>query len=427
LPFSDLPLSPALLAAIAELGHSEPFAVQTEAIPPILAGRDLVARAKTGSGKTLAFAAPILDRLGPLQSRRGSTIACLVLVPTRELAIQVAEVFADLARRAKRSFVVRAVHGGPSINPQMLALRGGADVLVATPGRLLDLASKNAVRLGSLEILVLDEADKMLDLGFSEELEAVLALLPKQRQTLLFSATLTGELETIAAAALHEPARIAVDLPGEAAVPGQKTTLPGATLPAPAVAASEAEAAAAPATGADARDLPKAGDIVELAYFVAQETKGPLLRRLITEARADGSLAAEGEAAGKGFDRVLVFASSTRRADNVARKLGNNGILAATFHGGLSQAARSASLADFRSGAIRVLVASDLASRGLDIEGLPCVVNYELPRSPLDYVHRIGRTGRAGASGVALTIVGPGEEAMFRLVEKRLGRRIARA
>jgi superfamily II DNA/RNA helicase len=381
LPFVDMQLSPELLRAVAELGYTEPFSIQSKAIPPILAGRDLCARAKTGSGKTLAYALPILERLGSSASQGGSSVSALVLVPTRELAAQVGKVFVDLVRGSRHPCVVRVVHGGTSINTQMLALRGGADVLVATPGRLLDLAFKNAARLGAVRFLVLDEADKMLDLGFSEELAAVLALLPERRQSLLFSATLSEKLEDVEAACLRDPERIWVDgIGGETAAP------PGA--------------------------IASQSGIEELVYAVPNEGKGPLLRRLISAG---------------GYARVLVFASSTRRADNVSRKLNGNGIVASPFHGDLSQGARSKALADFRSGALRVLVASDLASRGLDIEGLPCVVNYELPRSPLDYVHRIGRTGRAGERGLAITLVSSDEEAMLRLIEKRIGRRLPRA
>jgi superfamily II DNA/RNA helicase len=416
LPFSDLPLSPDLLRALAGLGLSEPFPIQSAAIPPILAGRDLCARAATGSGKTLAFALPIVELLCRGGPRGGSSVSALVLVPTRELADQVGGVFGELARSLRRPFAVRVAHGGTSINPQMLALRGGADLLVATPGRLLDLAAKNAARLGSVRFLVLDEADKMLDLGFSEELAAVLALLPAGRQTLLFSATLSERLEDVAAAALRDPERISVD--------GACGAAPGGQGAAPS-AAESAVLGATPGAMPGPEALP-AGKIAELVYLVARDDKGPLLRRLIAEGPSDGRLVTAGAsgAAGSGYGRVLVFASSNRRADNVSRKLNNNGIAAAPFHGDLSQGARTKALADFRAGKLRVLVASDLASRGLDIEGLPCVVNYELPRAPLDYVHRIGRTGRAGGSGLAISLVCPEEEAQLRLIEKRIGRRL---
>jgi ATP-dependent RNA helicase RhlE len=398
LPFSDLKLSSELLRAIGELGYAEPFPIQSEAIPCILAGRDLCARSRTGSGKTLAFALPLIERLVAAGSGRGNSVSALVLVPTRELAAQVGGVFTDLVRamrcatrRATRCpLVVRVVHGGSSINAQMLSLRGGADVLVATPGRLFDLASKNAARLGSVRYLVLDEADKMLDLGFSDELASVLALLPAGRQTLLFSATISGRLGDIEAAALRDPLRIAMDDSGGEAAVGTATP---------------------------------EGGIAELVYLVAPEGKGPLLRRIIAEGPPEsGSV----HASPGGFERILVFASSTRRADNVSRKLNNNGIAASPFHGDLSQGARTKTLADFRAGGIRVLVASDLASRGLDIEGLPCIVNYELPRSPLDYIHRIGRTGRAGGSGLAVSLVSPDEEDQLCLIEKRIGRKLPR-
>ncbi len=440
LPFSDLPLSSGIRRAIAGLGAAEPFPVQAAAIPLVLAGRDLAVSAKTGSGKTLAFAAPILDRLALAPARKGGLVRALVLVPSRELAAQVGAVFIGLCRGAGLSLAVRVAHGGTSINPQMLALRGGADVLVATPGRLLDLAKRNAARLGAVEYLVLDEADKMLDLGFRDELGSILALLPARRQTLLFSATLSGGVEGVAASALRNPVRLALDLPSreEPAASGGSEGQGGAALSgvAQSIAALDGETpsgalpdgattgAAAPSDGdgssGEARGAESGGlaatlpdGIEERVYLVGGEEKGPFLRRLLS--------------GGPGFEKVLVFASSTRRADNVARKLLNNGVAAAAFHGDLSQGAREKALAAFRRGEIRVLVASDLASRGLDIEGLPCVVNYELPRSPLDYVHRVGRTGRAGARGLAVSLVSPEEEAQLRLIEKRLGRKLPRA
>ena len=427
LPFSDLPLSSGLRRAITGLGAVEPFPVQAAAIPLVLAGRDLAVSAKTGSGKTLAFAAPILDRLALAPARKGGLVRALVLVPSRELAAQVGAVFIGLCRGAGLSFAVRVAHGGTSINPQMLALRGGADVLVATPGRLLDLAKRNAARLGAVEYLVLDEADKMLDQGFRDELGSILALLPAKRQTLLFSATLVGGIEAVAAAALRNPARLALDLPAreepadaggsegqDGAAPSgvaQSVAALGGATPSGAVPDGATTGAAREGETGDAATLPDG--IEERVYLVGGEEKGPFLRRLLS--------------GGPGFERVLVFASSTRRADNVARKLLNNGVAAAAFHGDLSQGAREKALAAFRRGEVRVLVASDLASRGLDIEGLPCVVNYELPRSPLDYVHRVGRTGRAGARGLAVSLVSPEEEAQLRLIEKRLGRRLPRA
>ncbi|HUX38121.1 MAG TPA: DEAD/DEAH box helicase [Rectinemataceae bacterium] len=415
MPFSDYSLSVELLKSLEKMGCLEAFPVQTAVIPRVLEGRDLSVCAPTGSGKTLAFAAPLVELLGrgPSRGKEGGLgrgagrgagpILSLVLVPTRELALQVATVFHALSRGSARNLVVRAVHGGGSINPDMLSLRGGADVLVATPGRLIDLASRKAARLEALRYLVLDEADRMLGLGFREELDAILALLPSDRQTLLFSATLEGEIEAINRAALRNGENIVV----QAAL---------STPPQPRLQGLPSEVGAGtgfaqgPAPGEESRND---GGIVEILHRVAEGEKGPFLRRLI-----DGH---------PDFDRILVFASSTRRVDNVTRKLLNNGYAAAAFHGGLSQAARVASLEAFRRGRLRILVASDLASRGLDITGLPCVINYELPRQPLDYVHRIGRTGRAGAPGLAISLVGPEDEEKLRLIERRIGRKLPSA
>lgn len=369
--FSELGLSPAIVAALASLDIKEARPVQAMAIPPALAGRDLLVLSPTGSGKTIAFAAPLLEALasrpGEDPGRGGSGIGALVLVPTRELAVQVASVFEAIAEGLARKPRIRVVHGGVSINPQMLALRGGADVLVATPGRLLDLACHNAARLGDLRFLVLDEADRILDEGFRVELAEVLFLLPASRQTLLFSATFSGAAAEVLGPVLKDPLRLGEEAP------------------------------------------PHGGAVRHEAYAVAADDKGPFLRALIAE---------------HDWKRVLVFASSNRRVDNVTRKLNNNGIPALALHGDLSQAARSAGLEDFREGAIRVLVASDLASRGLDIMGLPCVINYEFPRSPLDYIHRAGRTGRIDAEGLVLSLVAPEDEAMLKVIEKKSKLRI---
>jgi len=415
-PFSDLPLSKDLLGALAAMDCLEPFPVQSAVIPRVLAGLDLSVSAPTGSGKTLAFALPLVELMVRASSlgreedrgqgergsaRGGASIRSLVLVPTRELALQVASVFRGLESDKGFRFRLRVVHGGTSINPDMLSLRGGADILVATPGRLLDLASKNALRLGSLRHLVLDEADRMLGLGFRDELAAILALLPEDRQTLLFSATLDGETAEVAKVALRGGERVIIEA-GVPSVAGPK----GDSPPGGSGGGVGKGASPSPATSQET-------GIIEIIHRVARDEKGPFLRRLI-----EGS---------PGFDRILVFASSTRRADNVTRKLLNNGISATAFHGDLSQAARVAALDSFRKGRVRILVASDLASRGLDIEGMPCVINYELPRQPLDYVHRIGRTGRAGAPGLAISLVSPEEEELLRLIERRIGRKLPRA
>ena len=368
MPFSHLSLGPGLERAFAALGYTGPFPVQEQAIPTVLKGQDLVVQAQTGSGKTVTFLAPLLHRLteGPSGRTTGTTPRALVLVPTRELAMQVRDRAAELVKHLPLGLKVRAVFGGVSANPQMLALRGGADLVIATPGRLLDLVRQNALSLGGLQHLVLDEADKLLELGFREEMEAILHLLPPHRQTLLFSATMNTAVQDVIRLFLKDPQTIQVEA-------GPELTL----------------------------------SIEEKAYLVAQEAKGPFLREILTR---------------EAWAQVLVFVASGRRADNVVRKLGNNGIRALSLHGDKSQSARTDALQQFRNGGLRVLVATDLISRGIDVNGLACVINYDLPRSPKDYVHRIGRTGRAGLSGIAISLVGPDEEPHLALIEKKVGR-----
>jgi ATP-dependent RNA helicase RhlE len=368
MPFTTFGLCAGLRQALEAGGYLELMGIQGQALPPALAGRDVVAVAPTGSGKTVAFALPVLQRLTEAPAPERGPVRALVLVPTRELAAQVAEVFVQLGRFLPVPARIRAVFGGVSCNPQMMALRGGAEVLVATPGRLLDLAGRNAVRLSQVEILVLDEADRMLDLGFREQLERLLELLPARRQNLLFSATRSQAAGGLLRPMLRDPSEL-----GE----------PGREQPPEAIA--------------------------QRVYLVDQAQKGPLLRFLIQRG---------------GWDQVLVFVASHRRADTVVRKLQNHGIHAEAMHGDLSQGARTGALAGFRAGGTRVLVATDLAARGLDLEQLPCVINYELPRSPNDYLHRVGRTGRAGAAGLALSLVAPEEVQHMRLIEKRMGQRL---
>ena len=367
MPFKAFGLSESLLRALEARGYAAPFPIQTQALPPALAGRDLDAVAPTGSGKTAAFVLPVLQRLGR-QALPERPVRALILVPTRELASQVGQAVQQFGQFLPERLKGRVVHGGVAINPQMMALRGGADVLVATPGRLLDLVSKNAVRLNQVEILVLDEADRMLDLGFRDELERILVQLPTGRQTLLFSATRDPLLDALVRPLLRDPVVL----------------------------------------GAQAAEVPPDA-VQQRSYLVAKEKKGPLLRHLIQKG---------------GWERVLVFVASHWTADNVARKLNNNGITAEALHGDKTQGARTGALSGFRASACQVLVATDLASRGLDIEHLPCVINYELPRSPNDYIHRVGRTGRAGMPGLAISLVAPEEQAHLNLIEKRLGRRI---
>ena len=358
--FSALGLSRALIEAS---GFSDPTSIQTAVIPPVLEGRDVLGIAKTGSGKTAGYVLPILQALENkvLPGHREPSV--LMLVPTRELADQVNHVVQKCLTGLDSRLRCRAVFGGVAINPQMQAL-GKVDLLVATPGRLLDLVRKNAVRLSEISILVLDEADKMLNLGFKEEIDGILSLLPRKRQTLLFSATASPVL----ADQLHQPVVIEI-----------------------------------------ADDESEKVLIHQLAYAVTEERKGPFLRYLIKQDKSR---------------QVLVFVSSTLTADRVLNKLSKNGIPAAIIHSRMSQGARRESLEDFKMGNSRVLVATDLLSRGIDIQGLPCVINYELPRSPKDYVHRIGRTGRADSPGEAISLITPEERHHFKIIQKKMGKRI---
>jgi ATP-dependent RNA helicase RhlE len=368
--FSSLGLSADLLRVVSERNYLEPTPIQKAAIPAILEGRDVWACAQTGSGKTAAFALPVLqqtlryDRDTPLRVRT------LILVPTRELAAQVGESIRLYARYLPRPAKTIIVFGGLSINPQMMALRGGADIVVATPGRLLDLVDHNALRLADVTTLVLDEADRLLDLGFTDELVRVLEQLPPRRQNLLFSATFPPAVHRFAERLLHDPIRI--DVPS--------TT---ATRPA----------------------------ILQRSIQIDPARRTQLLRHLIIE---------------QGWTRILVFVSTQYSTEHIAKKLRRAGIPAAAFHGKLSQGARTKALADFKAGRVGVLIATDVAARGIDIAQLPAVVNYDLPRSTADYTHRIGRTGRAGESGVAVSFVTASAEAHFRLIEKRHGIRLTR-
>ena len=363
MPFSALGLSPELARAAGELGFSTPTLIQAQAIPAILRGADLLGSAQTGSGKTAAFGLPLLQLLQQGRSQTPRRVRALVLVPTRELAAQVGEVLRSLGQHLPLPLRVAVVFGGVSINPQMMGLRGGADVVVATPGRLLDLLDHNALKLASVELLVLDEADRLLDLGFADELQRLLALLPARRQTLLFSATFPPDVQTLAQSLLHEPVRVEV-----AATPD--------TTPA----------------------------ILQRVIQVDADKRTQLLRHLLQE---------------NGWDRVLVFVATRYAAEHVAWKLHRSGVFATPFHGDLSQGKRAEVLAQFKNEQWDVVVTTDLAARGIDIVQLPVVVNYDLPRSAVDYVHRIGRTGRAGESGLAVSFVSADTEAHFRLIEKR--------
>ena len=372
--FTELGLQAPLARAAAAAGWATPRGLQGAAIPAVLAGRDVLGQAPTGSGKTGAFLLPLLQRLlstAHLAQEQPRRLRVLVLAPTRELAVQTAAAAQALAPQLKTVVVV----GGLSINPQMMALRGGAHLLVATPGRLLDLTRQNAVRLADLQTVVLDEADRLLDAGFADETRRVLALLPPQRQTLLFSATLPADVLALADAVQHNALKL---------------------------------------HDANAADAATPPDIEQRAIAVDTPRRTALLRQLLRT---------------QAWPRVLVFVGTQHSAEHVADKLRQQGISAAPLHGELSQGRRSQVLADFAAGKLAVLVATDLASRGIDIVDLPAVVNYDLPRSAVDHTHRIGRTGRAGLSGVAVSFIcadAPGSEAHFRLIEKRQGQRVPR-
>ena len=368
--FSELGLCPELLQAVAEANYSIPTPVQSASIPPILSARDVQACAQTGSGKTAAFALPMLQRLKNRERASDRRVSGLVLVPTRELAMQVSESFRSLGRRLPWPVKVVTAIGGVSPNPQMMALRGGADIVVGTPGRLLDLVDHNAVRLSEVSTLVLDEADRLLDEGFADEVTRVLALLPDDRQNLLFSATFPPAVRSLADLLLRDPVR--VDF-------GAVTTSPP--------------------------------DIQQRSIAVDPERRTQLLRYLIQH---------------HGWERTLVFVATKYATEHVALKLERLDFAARALHGDLSQGARTRALADFKAGRVRILLATDVAARGIDVLDLAAVVNFDLPRSAADYVHRIGRTGRAGARGVAVSFVGAATEAHFRLIEKRHGFRLER-
>jgi superfamily II DNA/RNA helicase len=363
LTFAGLGLNAALQRGLADMGLARPTPIQQQAMAAVLQGRDVWAAAPTGSGKTLAYALPLVQQraVRPAQGGYRRPVRALVLVPTRELAVQVGEVITRLAYPL--NLRVAVVHGGVSINPQMMALRGGADLLVATPGRLLDLVAHNAVRLDDVQQLVLDEADRLLDAGFAEEWQRVRALLPAQRQTLLFSATFAPEVQALVEAVLSNPLRLGVQSP------------PPGTL--------QAEP--------DSLDTPEAApDIHQRAIAVDTRQRAALLRHLL-KAHA--------------WPQALVFVATRYACDHLVGKLQRGGVRAAALHGEITQGARQQVLAAFKAGQMEVLVATDLASRGIDVQRLPVVINADVARSAIDHVHRIGRTGRAGAAGEAITLV----------------------
>ena len=361
--FDELGLIPELLKRVTELEYSAPTQIQSQSIPLVLKGSDLLAGANTGSGKTAAFALPILQHLHTQTkaAAKGNFVRALVIVPTRELAQQVATSFKSYAQCLTPRVKIEAVFGGVSANTQMLALRGGADVLVATPGRLLDLLSSNAIKLSQVTHLVLDEADRMLSLGFTDELGEILALLPKRKQTLLFSATFPEEVKELTDALLSSPVEIQLQSEEESTLRQQVCT-------------------------------------------VNKSRKTALLGHLIKD---------------NNWRQVLVFASAKNTCNRLEQKLGKLGITAQVFHSDKSQGSRTRVLEGFKNGEISVLIATDIAARGIDIEKLPVVINYELPRSPVEYMHRIGRSGRAGEAGLALSLISHHEYQHFKLIEKK--------
>jgi len=368
--FDRLGLSAELLRAVKEQGYSQPTPVQVQAIPAILEGHDILAGAQTGTGKTAGFTLPLLQRLAQTPPRSGShhPVRALILAPTRELAGQVHDSVRSYGRYTKLHSA--NVYGGVKIGPQIRALRRGVDILVATPGRLLDLVEQRELALSSVEILVLDEADRMLDMGFIPAIRRIVALLPKQRQTLFFSATYSPGIRKLTESLLTSPVEIEV-----------------------------------------ARRNTAAENVSQRVHPVAHQRKRELLSELIGSGN---------------WRQVLVFTRTKRGADRLSRQLSGDGLGTSAIHGNKTQGARNKALADFKAGRVRVLVATDIAARGLDIDHLPYVVNYDLPMVAEDYVHRIGRTGRAGKSGEAISLVSADERPLLHNIEKLLKRQVNR-
>ncbi|OCA73818.1 DEAD/DEAH box helicase [Chryseobacterium arthrosphaerae] len=365
--FESLGLSPNIIRSVKKLGYLKPFPIQEQAVPVILQGKDLMGIAKTGSGKTACFVMPILEKLQNTEVKKGRNVQVLILVPTRELAIQIDEVFRAFTENLKREVRTMAVYGGVSINPQMKGMFG-VEVLIATPGRLLDLIDHNALSISGIQHLVIDEADKMFQLGFGEEMNKLFAMMPVVKQTTLFSATLNDKVSEMKERLSIDPVIVEIK-----------------------------------------KEEVEIDHIEQLAYHVSPEKKGPFLRYLIKE---------------QNIEKALIFVSSTRSADNLVEKLKKNKIKAVAIHSQKSQGARRNNLEEFKGKGAQILVATDLIGRGIHIESLPCVINYELPRSPLDYIHRIGRTGRANEKGTAITILTDDELQHFRVIQKKMGRKV---
>jgi len=360
--FTELGLNESLLKAVKEQGYTEPTPIQAQAIPLVIEGRDVLAAAQTGTGKTAGFTLPLLERLSQSKPQmKKKQIRVLVLTPTRELAAQVADSIATYGKYM--SYKSMVIFGGVGINPQFAAIKKGVDIVIATPGRLLDIANQDGIDFSAVECLVLDEADRMLDMGFIHDIKKLMALMPKKKQTLLFSATFSREIKTLASGLLKDPVLVEV-----------------------------------------ARENSTSGQISQVVHHVDKGRKRELLAQLIK--------------AGD-WKQVLVFTRTKHGANRLCKQLEEySGIKAAAIHGNKSQGARTKALADFKAGNVRVLVATDIAARGIDIDQLPHVVNYELPNVPEDYVHRIGRTGRAGMKGEALSLVCIDEHDLLKAIEK---------
>jgi len=366
--FDDLGLAEPIARAVSDKGYTQPSPIQEQAIPVVLQGGDLMASAQTGTGKTAAFTLPILHRLLDMPRASNNQARVLILTPTRELAAQILENVQAYSQHTKLRSTV--VFGGVKINPQMQKLRGGVEVLVATPGRLLDLFNQRAVRFDELEMLVLDEADRMLDMGFIHDIKRILKVLPAKRQNLLFSATFSGEIRELARGLLHNPAEVSV-----------------------------------------ARENTTAETIAHKLHPVDKTRKTALLSHLTRS---------------NGWDQALVFSRTKHGANKLVKLLDRDGIKAAAIHGNKSQNQRTKALADFKNGDITLLIATDIAARGIDIDQLPQVVNFDLPNVPEDYVHRIGRTGRAGSSGQAISLVSEDEMKQLQDIERVIQRHIER-
>ena len=382
--FLAFSFSPSILSAIEKAGYKKATEIQLDAIPAVLEGRDVLARAETGSGKTAAFVLPLLENLtnkniyrqkdtysryNGSERAKSNCTQILVLVPTRELAIQVRGVFEQMAENMTPPLRCLSVFGGVKINPQMMALRGGADILVATPGRLLDLAEQNAIKFNQLKTLVIDEVDRLMKGDFEDEITRILKLLPKKRQNLMFTATFPESIRKLVREVMNDPVIINVD------------------------------------------DMLEEMPIEQRVITVNHNKKNDLLAHLLNE---------------NDWKQVLIFCSAKRTCDNLVIKLEKRGVKAVATHGDKEQSARTAALRNFKSGLTRILIATDVASRGIDIDQLPCVINYDLPRSPNDYIHRIGRTGRAGQQGQAISLIAHHEYQHFTVIEKRNDIRLIR-